>query len=71
MHKFVSHSLTVVMLTLGVATSLWAAEPVEVLDLWPNKAPSETGDIGPETIQDERPGDTNPVVRGLNPPRGT
>ena len=38
-----------------VTTTALTAEPIE-LNLWPDRAPGETGDAGPERVLDEQPG---------------
>ena len=45
-----------------LATPLFAAEPV-VVDLWPGKAPGETGNVGEEKYQEPKAGETAPVKR--------
>jgi acetyl esterase/lipase len=36
------------------------------LDVWPGKAPGETGEVGKETTTESKPGDKNPVKRVTN-----
>lgn len=49
--------LSALALTLALTLSARAADPV-VVKLWPGKAPGETKDIGPEKLQENKPGDT-------------
>ncbi|MCS6852805.1 MAG: alpha/beta hydrolase [Gemmataceae bacterium] len=49
---------------------LGAAEKPIVLDVWPGKAPGETGAVGEETVTPPRPGEP-PVVRITNVSRPT
>ena len=42
-----------------------AGEPTLTLDVWPDKAPGETGSIGPEKVEDQKPGE-KPVKRVTN-----
>jgi acetyl esterase/lipase len=44
-------------LTLALALSAQGADPV-VVKLWPGKAPGETKDVGPESLQPNKAGDT-------------
>ena len=55
-----------------------AAEPTLTLDVWPDKAPGETGSIGPEKVVDQKPGDkpmkiltniTHPTLSVFRPAR--
>jgi acetyl esterase/lipase len=50
---------------LGLAAAAPAAEKPVVLDVWPGKAPGETGAIGEERVQDQKPGE-KPVKRLTN-----
>ena len=42
---------------LASALTASAAEPTLTLDVWPDKAPGESGSIGPEKVLDQKPGD--------------
>ena len=44
----------------------WAAEPAKVIDVWPNKPPGETADIGPEITQPNKAGEEPPTIRITN-----
>jgi len=58
--------LSAMFISLAFALTAAAAEPTLTLDVWPGKAPGETGSIGPEKVLDQKPG-----CRGtsLRPPR--
>ena len=54
-------------------------EPTLTLDVWPDKAPGETGSIGPEKVIDQKPGDkpvklltnvTHPTLSVFRPAHG-
>lgn len=63
--------LAVLLLVLGAATALSAAEKPPVLDVWPGgKAPGETGAIGEEKVEPDRPGQRQ-VIRLTNVSRPT
>src|SRR5271166_1484902 len=47
-----------------------AAEKPLVLDLWPGAAPGEKGDLGPEKLLEQKPGE-KPVMRLTNVSRPT
>src|SRR5438132_929416 len=57
MRFIMPRSLLLLPVTLALALAAQAAEPAEV-KLWPGKAPGETKDIGPEKLQENKPGDT-------------
>ena len=52
-----SPGLSAFVFGLCFAASALAAEPTLTLDVWPGKAPGETGSIGPEKVLDQKPGD--------------
>lgn len=54
-------------LTLTLALSTKGAEPT-VVKLWPGKAPGETKDIGPETLQPNKAGDTIQRLTNVSEP---
>lgn len=56
----------VMVLVLGSLSSLSAADELPVISIWPEKAPGETGDLGPEVSQPNKPGETPPVIRLTN-----
>lgn len=48
--------LTLSMILLGLgSTAALAVEPSFTIDVWPGKAPGETGSIGPEKFLDQKP----------------
>ncbi len=47
--------LLAVALLMLCATSLRAEDQPQVLQVWPDKAPGEKGEVGPEKFQDQRP----------------
>jgi len=49
--------LSAMFISLAFALTAAAAEPTLRLDVWPGKAPGETGSIGPEKVLDQKPGD--------------
>jgi acetyl esterase/lipase len=61
--------LTLLVLLLAVPPA-WAADPPQVLDVWPGPAPGETGKIGDEKFQEGKPGE-KPVKRLTNVSRPT
>ena len=58
------------LFTIGCVVALTgfapAAEKPLVLDVWPDKAPGEMGEVGKETATDSQPGDKIPVKRVTN-----
>ena len=63
-----SRTLPLLSLALTLALALSAkAEPV-VVKLWPGKAPGETKDIGPEKLQENKPGDTTKRLTNVSEP---
>ena len=79
--------LCMMFIWLASAMTASAGEPTLTLDVWPDKAPGETGSIGPEKVIDQKPGDkpvklltnvTHPTLSvfrtardRLNPPQAT
>jgi acetyl esterase/lipase len=64
------HAMAAVTLSIvGIAACMAAEKPV-VLDVWPDKVPGETADIGPEKLVDAQPGQRQ-VVRLTNVSRPT
>jgi acetyl esterase/lipase len=59
-----------VLLAVAVPAALRAEDKPLTLDLWPGKPPGETADLGPEKVQDGRPGEL-PVKRLTNVSRPT
>src|SRR5438552_9892172 len=53
------------ILWCGLAGAAMAAEPQMTLDVWPGKAPGETGQIGEEVMQQNKPGE-KPFKRVTN-----
>ncbi|MGB2612944.1 MAG: alpha/beta hydrolase [Isosphaeraceae bacterium] len=49
--------LSAMFIWLASAMTASAGEPTLTLDVWPDKAPGETGSIGPEKVIDQKPGD--------------
>lgn len=60
--------LLTLSLTLSVADTSRGAAPVEPIPLWPDAAPGEVGDIGPEHEQPLRPGDSTIRVANVTCP---
>jgi acetyl esterase/lipase len=54
-------------LTLALTLSARGADPV-VVKLWPGKAPGETKDLGPETYQENKKGDTIKRLTNVSEP---
>lgn len=50
---------------LAAVSEAVTADPSSVLQVWPGKVPGETGEIGPEKVQDSKPGE-KPVKRLTN-----
>ena len=56
--------LSVCAVLIGLsAVSVMAAEPHEVIDVWPAAAPGEPSGIGEETAVVGKPGEANPIIR--------
>src|SRR5262249_19722756 len=55
--SFTMKAVAAVFLALVSPAALWAEDKPLTLDLWPDKAPGETADIGPEKEQEQRPGE--------------
>ena len=53
-------------LLLSWANMTAAQEKPLVVDVWPGKAPGETGDLGPEKATEPKKTDKNPVLRITN-----
>ena len=49
--------LSLMFIWLACAMPARAGEPTLTLDVWPDKAPGETGSIGPEKVEDQKPGE--------------
>src|SRR5208282_6684642 len=49
--------LSAMFIWLASAMTASAGEPTLTLDVWSDKAPGETGSIGPEKVIDRKPGD--------------
>jgi len=49
--------LPAMLISLAWGMTASAAEPTLTLDVWPDKAPGETGSIGPEKVLDQNPGE--------------
>ncbi len=54
------------LLLLSWANMTAAQEKPLVVDVWPGKAPGETGDLGPEKAMEPKKTDKNPVLRITN-----
>ena len=70
--------LSAMFIWLASAMTASAGEPTLTLDVWPDKAPGETGSIGPEKVIDQKPGDkpvklltnvTHPTLSVFRPAR--
>jgi len=57
--------LSALFIWLASAMTASAAEPTLRLDVWPGKAPGETGSIGPEKVLDQKPGCRGTSIRPL------
>ncbi len=56
--------LSVCAVLIGLsAVSVMAAEPTEVINVWPAAAPGEPSGIGEETAVVGKPGEANPIIR--------
>lgn len=56
----------VVAIVLRVLDITASADESPVISIWPEKAPGETGDVGPEVTQPNKPGEEPPVIRLTN-----
>src|SRR6516165_8182372 len=45
------------LICLALAMPARAGEPTLTLELWPDKAPGEIGSIGPEKVEEQKPGE--------------
>ena len=70
--------LSAMFIWLASAMTASAGEPALTLDVWPDKAPGESGSIGPEKVVDQKPGDkpmklltnvTHPTLSVFRPAR--
>jgi acetyl esterase/lipase len=76
MRPYVMLSLMFIWLTCAMPAS--AGEPSLTLDVWPDKAPGEIGSVGPEKVEDQKPGEklvkrvsnvTHPTLSVFRPAR--
>lgn len=58
--------LVIVLVTWGLGPLAWGADESPVISIWPEKAPGETGEMGPEATQPNKPGEEPPVIRLTN-----
>jgi acetyl esterase/lipase len=61
-----NHTARAVLFGLLACTTAAAADNPLTLDVWPGKAPGETGAVGEEKFQDPRPNEAKPVKRLTN-----
>ena len=66
-----STAIVVLAFALAILPSARAQDKPLVMDVWPGKAPGETGAIGAEKLLDPNPKDTKPVKRLTNVTRPT
>ena len=59
-------TLAVCLLALVCSSTLMAAEPTAVINVWSGKAPGETKEIGPEVTQPAKPDEKPPTTRITN-----
>ncbi len=57
--------LLILSIFIGLNSSLFGAN-TQVINVWPNKAPGENKDIGPEKIEPSNPKDSSPTIRLSN-----
>ena len=61
-----NHWWLVVAIVLGVLDITASADESPVISIWSEKAPGETGEVGPEVTQPNKPGEEPPVIRLTN-----